>query len=83
MGFDDPAAVPVLAAPVPILNHLDRCDIGGCDARAFVRALFEPLRDDQDTSALDMCGHHYRVAPMSLHERAYHIIDETHRILEG
>lgn len=60
-----------------ILTGADRCDVGGCDARAYARGLFEPVREEQQTSAVDLCGHHYRTAPMSFHERAYHVIDET------
>jgi len=63
-----------------ILTGHDRCDVHGCDARAYARGLFEPLRDDQETSAVDLCGHHYRTAPMSFHEQAYHVIDETEAI---
>ena len=64
---------------VAILNALDRCD--WCGARAYARALFDPLSEGQKTAYLNMCGHHYRCAPMSLHEQAYHVIDETDRIL--
>ena len=64
-----------------ILTALDRCEYRGCGARAYVRGLFEPLRDDQETAAVDLCGHHYRIVPMAFHEQAYHVIDETDRIL--
>ena len=80
MGWDDPAYVPAIVAPAPILNALDRCD--WCGSRAYARALFEPLSEEQRTAYLNMCGHHYRTAPISLHERAYHVIDETDRILK-
>jgi hypothetical protein len=63
--------------PRGILTAADRCDVRGCGARAYARALFEPVSDEQKTSAVDLCGHHYRTAPMSLHELAYHVIDET------
>jgi hypothetical protein len=63
-----------------ILNATDRCDVRGCNARAYVRGLFEPRDDNQRTSAVDLCGHHYRTVPMSFHEQAYHVIDETDRI---
>ena len=77
-----PADIPAELPAHPILTHADRCDVGGCNARAFVRGLFNDIRDDQKTAAVDLCGHHYRTVPMSFHEKAYHVIDETDRILE-
>jgi len=74
---DVPVEMPAVVAG-PILNALDRCDI--CGARAYVRGLFNDIREDQKTAAVDLCGHHYRTVPMSFHEQAYHIIDETDRI---
>ncbi|SIN72713.1 hypothetical protein SAMN05443544_0564 [Agromyces cerinus subsp. cerinus] len=65
-----------------ILTHADRCDVRGCGARAFARGLFSELREEQKTAAVDMCGHHFLTAPASFREQAYHVIDETDRILE-
>jgi hypothetical protein len=64
----------------PILTGLDRCDWPDCDARAYARGLFEPLHEGQKTAYLNACGHHFRVVPMSFHEQAYHVIDETDEI---
>lgn len=66
-----------VVAPTTILKHTDRCDVADCGARAYVRGLFNDVREDQKTAAIDLCGHHYRLVPMSFHEQAYHVIDET------
>ena len=64
-----------------ILNHLDRCEVRGCNARAYVRGLFNPVREGQRTAAIDMCGHHAKVHAEAIAAQAYTIIDETHLIL--
>lgn len=66
--------------PRRILNALDRCDVRGCSARAYARGLFRERSEEQKTSAVDLCGHHFRTIPMSFHEQAYHVIDETDAI---
>lgn len=68
---------------MPILTAADRCEVRGCNARAYVRGLFPPRSDEQKTAFLDLCGHHYRTIPMSFHEQAEHVIDETAYILEA
>lgn len=67
---------------MPILTAADRCDVRGCGARAYVRALFPPVTDEQKTAYVDLCGHDFRAMPASFHEQAEHIIDETAYILE-
>lgn len=66
-----------VVAPNTILNSSDRCDVRDCGARAYVRGLFEDIRPDQKTAAIDMCRHHFLLVPPKFHEQAYHIIDET------
>ena len=59
-----------------ILNHLDRCEVRGCNARAYVRGLFNALREEQKTAAVDMCAHHARVNAEAIAAQAYTVIDE-------
>jgi hypothetical protein len=64
-----------------ILKHTDRCDVRGCGARAYVRGLFEPLTDEQRTSAVDLCAHHFSEREEKIRATAYHVIDERSKIL--
>ena len=56
-----------------VLTKLDRCDVGGCPAQAFVLVKF-------DTGDLYFCGHHYTKFEASLFENALDILDERDTI---
>lgn len=55
--------------PRTILKASDRCDKGGCGARAYVRVILSK-------GWLDFCAHHHAEAPESLFDKAVYVIDE-------
>lgn len=71
MGFavDDPANVRV-GEPRRILKAADRCDKGSCGAAAYHRVIYS-------VGAIDLCNHHFEVAPDSLLAKAVYHIDES------
>src|SRR3546814_7482078 len=46
--------------PRRILKASDRCDWSGCGAAAYARVFFPPVREEQETSFIDCCSHHFR-----------------------
>jgi hypothetical protein len=60
-----------------VLKVGDRCEVGGCNARAYVRGLFEAIRPDQREAVVDLCKHHHVERELKFAEQAYHVIDES------
>ena len=66
---------PVAGVEPLILNHLERCEIFGCGAKAWVRAYF-----DADLFA-QYCGHHASEKTAAFWAGAIYVIDERVHIL--
>lgn len=60
-------------AAAPALRVSDRCDVGDCDAQAFVQAHFV-------AGPLNFCGHHAHRFEAALKASAFKVVDERHRI---
>lgn len=61
-----------------ILHHGERCHVYGCNAKAWVRAYYEP----GDLFA-QWCGHHAALKPDHVWVDAMYVVDERDHILEG
>ena len=59
--------------PTPHLTAHDRCDVGGCGAQAYVKALMTA------TTFLLFCGHHWAENRWFI-KGQFDVIDETHLI---
>lgn len=75
------SAVTSVEPRVDILTSTDRCEVRGCGAQAYFRGLFEPISDEQKTSAIDFCRHHFAEVEQAVRAVAYHVIDESARLL--
>ena len=59
-----------------ILTALDLCDVGRCNAGAWVRVTLS-------TGELDLCVHHWREKRAALEPIASAVLDESHLVLVG
>jgi hypothetical protein len=77
-----PAVVAVDGVERPtVLTAQDRCEFPRCGAQAYFRGLFEPKSDEQKTSAVDLCKHHFDAFEASIRATAYHVIDESYKLV--
>jgi hypothetical protein len=67
-----------------VLNRQDRCDAGGCNARAYSLAAFgsgAPYSGNRESSLL-FCGHHFREAESGLIMAGARTVDERGQLHE-
>ena len=63
-----------------VLTAQDRCEFPRCGAQAYFRGLFEPKSDEQKSSAVYLCRHHFLALEDSIRASAYHVIDEAWKL---
>lgn len=61
------------------LRVADRCDTGGCQAQARVRATFE-FKPNEGIGPVDFCLHHFNANEEAIREKALDIDDQRDRI---
>lgn len=71
----DPEPMPTTASASYVLTKMDRCDVKGCPAQAWILVQFV-------TGSLYFCSHHFNEHETGLFDTAVDIIDERHRINE-
>jgi hypothetical protein len=62
---------------LPVLTAADRCDVRGCNARAYFMAVIVVSK-----SELMFCGHHGREIETTLRAVSVLLVDETANILK-